>query len=216
MSGGAPSPFRPAGASLGLIGRELTRLYGLPDRFLGRALIDLARNAITADPDLGGDPRKRGYESLLIRSVLPRLARALGETGLTALEAAGARAAPEPGPELRTLVGTCLNNAVFRPFVTHPDPQLRALTLGFANGSPVTIGLDRVSPPTYASDDWVARHIREVSRARFGNERFSAWEPAMQDYPGRGRFAFRRRPEALAEPAEATEPTEAADESPCP
>lgn len=193
---------------MGEVSRELTRLYGLPDRFLGRALIDLARSAITADPDLGGDPRKRGYESLLIRSVLPRLALALGETGLTALEAAGARAAPDSGPDLRVLVGTCLNNAVFRPFVTQPDPQLRALTLGFANGSPVTIGLDRVSPPTPASDDWVARHIREVSRARFGAERFSAWEPAMQDYPGQGRFAFKRRPEAPAEP----EP----DESPCP
>lgn len=193
---------------MGEVSRELTRLYGLPDRFLGRALIDLARSAITADPDLGGDPRKRGYESLLIRSVLPRLALALGETGLTALEAAGARAAPDPGPDLRVLVGTCLNNAVFRPFVTQQDTQLRALTLGFANGSPVTIGLDRVSPPTPASDDWVARHIREVSRARFGAERFSAWEPAMQDYPGQGRFAFKRRPEAPAEP----EP----DESPCP
>jgi len=207
MSGGAPSPFRPAGASLGLIGREMTRLYALPDRFLGRALIEIARGAIAADPDLGGDPRQRGYESLLIRSVLPRLAAALGEAGLTALEAAGARAAREPGPELRSLVGTCLNNAVFRPFVAQPDPLLRALTLGFANGSPVTIGLDRVCPPTPASDDWVARHIREVSRARFGAERFSAWEPAMQDYPGRGRFAFRRRP---------AEPAPEADESPCP
>ena len=207
MSGGVASPSRPAAASLGLIGREMARLHGLPDRFLGRALIELARNAITADPDLGGDPRKRGYESLLIRSVLPRLALALGETGLTALEAAGARAAPEPGPELRTLIGTCLNNAVFRPFVGQPDPLLRALTFGFANGSPITIGLDRVCPPTYGSDDWVARHIREVSRARFGEERFSAWEPAMQDYPGRGRFAFKGIP---------AEPAPEADESPCP
>ena len=37
----------------------------------------LARQAIEANPELGGDPRKRGYESLLIRSVLPRLALAL-------------------------------------------------------------------------------------------------------------------------------------------
>lgn len=182
-----------SGATLGDVAREMGRLYGLPDRFLGRALLDLSRRAIEADPDLGGDPRKRGYESLLIRSVLPRIAGALGETGLTRVEEAGVRAAPEPGPELRALVGTCLNNAAFRPFIDNPDPQLRALTLGFANGSPVTIGLDRVCPPTLTSDDWVATHVREISRARFGDERFSSWEPAMQEYPGKGRFAFKKR-----------------------
>lgn len=198
------------GARLGDVSREMTRLHGLSDRFLGRALLDLARRAIDADPDLGGDPRRRGYESLLIRSVLPRLALELGESGLTSVEAAGARAAPPLGAEFRALVGTCLNNAAFRLFVGSQDPQLRALSLGFANGSPVTIGLDRVCPPTPTSDDWVARHIREVSRARFGNERFSAWEPAMQDYPGRGGFAFKRRPGTTPEP----EPD--SDESPCP
>jgi len=179
-------------ASLGLIGREMIRIHSLPDRFLGRALIGLARSAIEADPDLGGDPRKKGYESILIRSVLPRLAITLGETGLTRGETSGARATPAPGPELRTLMGTCLNNSGFRTFIASPDPLLRALTFGFANGSPVTIGLDRVSPPGPKADDWVTRHIREVSRARFGDERFSAWEPAMQDYPGKGRFAFKR------------------------
>jgi hypothetical protein len=193
-------------ARIGEIGREMARLHGLADRFLGRALIDLARKAVDADPELGGDPRKKGYESLLIRSVLPRLALSLGETGLTRLEAAGARAAPDPGPELRSLVGTCLNNASFRPFANSADPQLRALTFGFANGSPVTIGLDRVCPPNYTSDDWVARHIREISRARFGDERFSAWEPAMQDYPKREVLAFKRPKVRESEP----------DDSPCP
>jgi hypothetical protein len=189
---GPTAQSRKIGALLGEVGREMIRLHGLPDRFLGRALIELARAAIEADPDLGGDPRKKGYESILIRSVLPCLALDLGETGLTAVEQAGARAAPSTGPELRTLVGTCLNNAAFRPFVAHSDPLLRVLTLGFANGSPITIGLDRSCPPEPRSEDWVATHIREISRARFGDERFSAWEPAMQDYPGKGRFAFKR------------------------
>ena len=196
------------GASLGQVSAEMSRLYGLSDRFLGRSLLALSRSAIEADPELGGDPRKRGYESILIRSVLPRLAVELGETGLTAVELAGARAAPPPGGDLRSLTGTCLNNAAFRGFTNHADPLLRALTLGFANGSPITIGLDRVAPPDARADDWVVRHIREVSRARFGDERFSSWAPAMQDYPGKGRFAFKRRPEAPAAP----EP----DGSPCP
>jgi hypothetical protein len=185
----------------------MTRLHGLPDRFLGRALIDLSRGAIEADPELGGDPRQRGYESILIRSVLPRLATDLGETRLSRLERAGARATPASPAELRSLTGTCLNNSAFRSFIKSPDPQLRALTLGFANGSPVTIGLDRVCPPTPTSDDWVVTHIREISRARFGDERFSSWEPAMQDYPGKGRLAFKRR---------APEPEPGEDESPCP
>ncbi len=184
-----------SGATLGEVRREMVRLHGLSDRFLGRALLDLSRRAIEADPELGGDPRRRGYESLLIRSVLPRLALELRETGLTGVERAGARAAPLSGPELRRLTGTCLNNAAFRLFVESPDPQLRALSLGFANGSPVTIGLDRVAPPQPNSDDWVARHIREISRARFGDERFSAWTPAMQDYHGKDRYAFKRRPD---------------------
>lgn len=181
-----------SGATLGEVRREMVRLHGLSDRFLGRALLDLSRRAIEADPELGGDPRRRGYESLLIRSVLPRLALELRETGLTGVERAGARAAPLSGPELRRLTGTCLNNAAFRLFVESPDPQLRALSLGFANGSPITIGLDRVSPPQPNSDDWVVTHIREISRARFGDERFSAWSPAMQDYPGKVRYAFKR------------------------
>lgn len=195
------------GARLGEVSREMVRLHGLPDRFLGRALLDLSRRAITADPELGGDPRQRGYESILIRSVIPRIAIMLGETGLTKVEVAGARAAPQSGLELRSLTGTCLNNAAFRSFIKSPDPQLRALTLGFANGSPVTIGLDRVAPPQPGSEDWVATHIREISRARFGDERFSSWEPAMQDYPGKGRLAFKRR---------APEPEPGEDESPCP
>ena len=199
-----------SGATLGEVGREMARLYALPDRFLGRALLDLSRRAIEADPDLAGDPRKRGYESLLIRSVLPRLALELGETRLTTFEQAGARAAPLAGHALRSLTGTCLNNAGFRGFVESPDPQLRVLSLGFANGSPITIGLDRVSPPQPNSDDWVATHIREISRARFGDERFSSWTPAMQEYPGRGRPAFKRRPEP--EP----DPSDTPDESPCP
>ena len=182
-----------SGAALGHVGREMARLHGLPDRFLGRALLDLSRRAIEADPELGGDPRQRGYESILIRSVLPRIAITLGETALTNVEVAGVRSAPEPSSELRSLTGTCLNNAAFRAFIDSPDPQLRALTLGFANGSPVTIGLDRICPPTPTSEDWVASHIREISRARFGDERFSAWSPAMQDYPGKGRHAFKRR-----------------------
>lgn len=184
-----------SGATLGEVRRELVRLHGLPDRFLGRALLDLSRRAIDADPELGRDPRNRGYESLLIMAVLPRLAIELGETRLTTVERAGARAAPKAGHPLRSLTGTCLNNAGFRGFVDNPDPQLRALSLGFANGSPIAIGLDRVSPPQPNSDDWVATHIREISRVRFGDERFSAWSPAMQDYPGKDRYAFKRRPD---------------------
>jgi len=197
-------------ARLGDVSREMARLHGLPDRFLGRALLDLARKAIGADPDLGGDPHRRGYESLLIRSVFPRIALDLGETGLTTVEQAGARAAPAPGAELRNLVGTCLNNVGFRPFLGHPDPLMRSLTLSFANGSPITIGLDRVAPPGPNADDWVTRHIREVSRARFGDERFSTWSPDMQDYPGKGRIAFKSMLSDLSDP------TTDEDESPFP
>lgn len=193
-------------ASLEAITAEMIRLYGLPDRFLGRAVLGLARSAIEAYPALGGDAGRTGYEGLLIRAVLPRLALSLGETELTRSELEGARASPHPGPQLRMLVGTCLNNAAFRPLAWHPDPLLRSLSQGFANGSPITIALDRVSPPGPAAPDWVARHMREVSHARFGEPRFSAWEPAMQDWPGKDSFGFKRRPQPPA-PREGDSPT---------
>jgi hypothetical protein len=169
---------------------EMTRIHALPDRFLGRTLLSLSRRAIAAAPDLSAGGH--GYESLIIECLLPRLALQLGETGLSPNERAGACATPAPGPDLREFAGTCLNNAAFACFLKEDDPLLRALSLDFANGSPVTIGLDRVCPPVPSASDWVARHIREVCHARFGDERFTAWEPAMQDYPRR-EIGFRKR-----------------------
>lgn len=51
------------------------------------------------------------------------------------------------------------------------------------NGNPVAIALDRICPPSGASQDAVAKGIREVGRARFGcDSRINAWSPAFEDY----------------------------------
>lgn len=163
--------------------REMERLFALPDRFLGRELINLSRKLRNRYPDELGRPIDAGYEGLVVWAILPRLAMSLGEQDLTALERECAAFPPQDPDGFRAYVGNCLNNAGFR-FLTGGDgPGIDALRGSFANGSPVTIALDRVAPPTPDATDWVARHIREISRARFKDERFTSWSPSMQTYP---------------------------------
>jgi hypothetical protein len=57
MSASPPPNDRLRAASLEAIAAEMVRLYGLPDRFLGRAMIGLARSTIEACPSLGSDIR---------------------------------------------------------------------------------------------------------------------------------------------------------------
>lgn len=162
--------------------QEMVRLHGLPDRFLGRELMRLSRAGRMAAPDSYSDPNISGYDTLILWRVLPRLAFNLGERDITPQEQMNMRRMPAMGQELRDFVGICMNNVSFRELIRNENPGLQSLGMGFANGNPVTIGLDRVAPPGPDSADWIARHIREISRNRFGDERFSAWAPEMQAY----------------------------------
>lgn len=163
---------------------EVERLHGLSDRFLGRALIGLSRQARRDAPDLFEDREVSGYEALLVRAVVPRLARDLGEMGLDAEERSLLPLAAGDGACLRQLVGACLDNQrLDRLGGQRGSPALRLLGRSFVNGNPVTIALDRVAPPLPESRDWVARHMREISRARFGHEGHVAWSPEFQLYP---------------------------------
>jgi hypothetical protein len=165
---------------------EVHRLHALPDRFLGRALLTLARRARVEAPERLGKPSDAGYENLLVWSTIPRLAKALGETDFTAEEISLLPLTPEGGQALRDHVGNCLANAdLLRYGLKHRSEALQILGHSFVNGNPITSALDRVAPPAPESDDWIARHMREISRNRFGDARFDAWSPAFQSHPAR-------------------------------
>lgn len=167
---------------------EVSRLSQLPDRFLARALLDLSRKAFEALPDRFRTPEVVGYEALLVRAVMPRLALALGETGLTREERSLLPLCPSQGPELRCFVGTCLGNQdLLRIGLREGSDTLAFLGRDFVNGHPATIALDRIAPPLPDSRDWIARHMREISRARFGHGEFLVWTPGFQDFGGESR-----------------------------
>jgi hypothetical protein len=165
------------------VGREVERLHALPDRFLARALLDMARRGREDHPERLGVPREAGYGNLLIWSVIPALAQRLGEKGLTETEKSCAREVPREPAELRRFIGNCLLNSDLQTLgIEAGSRALDVLGHSIVNGNPITSALDRIAPPAPESDDWVARHMREVSRSRFGDERFDSWTPEFQDW----------------------------------
>lgn len=161
---------------------EILRLHRLPDRFLARALIQLSREACK-DLAQVRPSFVVGYDERILKSVIPRLAHALGETGLTEDERDAIQSVPEKGQPLRDHVGICMKNEdLARLAIETSSDALAILSNSFVNGNPITSALDRVAPPSPESDDWVARHMREISRARFGDARCDRWEPEFQDY----------------------------------
>lgn len=163
---------------------ELKRIHGLPDRFLAAEILKLSRGARKEDPERFAMFRDSGYENLLICSVMPAIARQLGETRFTADEKIDMYDLSSDPEKLRELVGHCMNNSRIIQGGNDPDEcsSLYMLDSTFVNGNPIVIAVDRIDPPTAESTDWLAKHTREISRSRFGDERFSAWEPAMQNY----------------------------------
>ena len=178
---------------IGITRAEMERLHGLPDRFLGRALLKIGREARDAVPDALGNPSAGGYGVMLTWGVIPRLAARLGETDLMPAETAFARSLATDGPGFREVVGQCMANHELQKIKSGKVSQsFRLLNHDFVNGNPITITLDRVHPPTQESNDWIARHMREISRARFGHEEHVAWSPAFQDYKDRNLSFFRQ------------------------
>jgi hypothetical protein len=163
---------------------EMLRIFSLQSRFLGRALLQLSRDVRKADPERFGQPVD-SYEKRILWTVLPGLAAHLGEDGLDADERLAVRDLPVDRAEMRTYVGHLMNNSRFeRTLEEFENEKLRLLSNEIVNGNPITVGLDRVAPPLDTDMDWPAKYTREISRVRFGDERFTGWAPEMQDYKG--------------------------------
>ncbi len=168
---------------------ELERLHGLPDRWLGEAVLKLARDIRSKVPGMTGQsPDRRTTNGYILWDAIPEMARRLGCE--TRLNEAGGGVRGATGWDLRLAVSSALSGFDRGPLeeAERRDADLcpvSLLTHDIANGSPVAILLDRVAPPAPGADDRTARYVREVSTNR-GLEPRDAWDPSMQVY---GRYA---------------------------
>ena len=163
---------------------EMNNIFLLDDKSIGFLLIELAREARKEDPERLGNPAD-SYANALIWSVIPALALRLGVPSyvLCKDEYTLIEDLPEDPGKLREYVANYLSNArlVNRPEMLEKE-TLHLLDNEFVNGNPVAVALDRLAPAGPDNHDWIARHTREISCARFGDERYSNWTPEMQNY----------------------------------
>lgn len=173
--------------------REAARLYDLPDRWLGEALLKLVRqvraaSARYATPTLGT------YNDSCLWAVVPEIARRLGcspdANETNALQGRTGEGAPHtylPGlspEEFREHAACTLNNlqasylSPVVPTTSDLDP-VSFLTRVAANGNPIAIALDRIAAPKDPRADPIARELLEVSAARGFSPR-QDWSPELQ------------------------------------
>jgi hypothetical protein len=165
---------------------ELIRMWRLSDRFLAADLLRKVREARFMYPKVFDlDPNGWStYEKSFVWDLVPEIAARLGETAFQPNERkAEVRACSDI--ELRDWVGLSLNHmGMIREAWIEKYPILNPwlmLTHSVPNGNPVLFAMDRVSPPTQESQDWGAKHVREIARNRgFGD--VSAWSPMLQNF----------------------------------
>ena len=166
--------------------RESHRIHELPDRFMGRALRALSRRARAELGSPYDTPTFEGYGAATLWAVLTGLASRLGEQELSPDERRGADSLPHIPERLRKFVGLCLaNSEIPMKSVLREDAiACRILSQEFVNGNPITSALDRLAPPRADGDDWIVRHMREISRARFGHSNWISWAPEFNLFKG--------------------------------
>ena len=163
---------------------EMNNIFLMDDRSIGFLLIELARGARKEDPERLGKPAD-SYANAFVWSVIPALALRLGVPSfvLSKDERTQIEELPEDSGKLREHIANYLRNTqlVNRPEMLEKE-IIHLLDNEFVNGNPIAVALDRLAPAGPDNHDWIAEHTREISRARFGDERFSNWTPEMQDY----------------------------------
>lgn len=143
--------------------REIRRLYNLANAWLARELLNLARSAQRAAPNLS--PEQPVYDSVLVYGIVPELARRLGTVRLETREIDW-EVRPLSDYGLRQRAGHCLKN-IGRSF----RPGWDILTRDVCHGNPVVYAVDRLCPGNPADkEDPIAKALAEVSghRARAG------------------------------------------------
>ena len=170
--------------------RTMERLFHLSDRFLARELLRLAREARTmvqAHDHHMRDPFGITYDVSFLWHVIPEIAARLGETAFEANERATGDAVGRCGGDIRGWASSYLHNVgLGRRYGYDQKPVPNAcliLTHDCCNGNPVAMAIDRIQTPDRDSTDWMACHMREVGRYRFGaHAEWNAWTPGFQHY----------------------------------
>lgn len=175
------------------ISATMRRLHALTSPFLAGNLLRLSRVARAEAPSALGDPRYGTYDVNLVWQVIPTLAKRTGSVSLLPNEATDADITCLDDRELRCLVGVYLNNSglgtLGQDLRSRDDVTPLAIDIlghEFVNGNPIAMVADRLCEPAPEGEDqgdWLARHMREISRVRFGHARFSSWQPEFQDFP---------------------------------
>jgi hypothetical protein len=168
---------------------EIRRLYALPDRWLAEELLRLSRKLRLEFPDWLGYPVRKTYDSEFVWHLVPEVARRLGARSLLRNEAAMRDIVALEDADFRCCAGAIFKNLSMRrwPSSTPADTPSSAEILAheIANGNPVAFAIDRFIPPSakdHDRDDWLARHMREISFAR-GFEPTPCWSPALTPSP---------------------------------
>jgi hypothetical protein len=176
-------------ARLGKTRTEIKRLYALSDRWLAEELLRLSRKLRLEFPDWLGYPARKTYDSEYVWHLVPEVARRLGARSLLRNEAAMRDIVALEDAEFRCVAGIIFKNLSMRrwPSGTPPDTPSTAEILAheIANGNPVAFAIDRFIPAPAKGDDrddWLARHMREISSAR-GFEPTPCWSPALTPSP---------------------------------
>src|SRR3546814_10346852 len=85
--------------------QEVERLYGLSDRWLGEALLKLARETRAEFPDLAVNPHGLSYDANFVWHVVPEVAKRLGARNLQPNEGISQNIASMNNDALRCTVG---------------------------------------------------------------------------------------------------------------
>ena len=168
---------------------EIERLHSLPDRWLAEALLRLAREAREAAPALQ-NPFDITYGPNFVCNAIPEAARRLGGRLLPNESLRPEYRAMSP-QDFRAILGVYLKNTSMRYHDQTPDHErltptaFDILDREFVNGNPVAMAADRICPPPEPGndrDDWIARHVREISGRR-GHAETAVWSPALNRDP---------------------------------
>lgn len=167
------------------VDEEVTRLFHLSDRFLGRAIIGTARTARSFREDGFAHhavPLQLRHAAALVWDIGPEIARRLGETDIRPGEIRTQVRAASDG-DLRHWTWRCLQRTA--TIFIAPDSDhggsfdaWKLLLNDPSNGNPLFVALDRLAPPENTQDDICARYIAARDRSRgWGNGR-TMWAPS--------------------------------------
>lgn len=154
---------------------EAVRLAALPDRFLGRALVRMARLARSEIEEAEG-PRMLGFGfvSAFLRGAVPEIAARLGEADPESFLSRRKYGALE-GRDFREAIWFCHHHCPIRlsPALTRQmSPRGREawslLRRDPLRGNPVFIGMERVAALLDERPDSYERHLRSEQRKAEG------------------------------------------------